>query len=167
MSIDRDTAMQWWKYLDAEAHNLQAAYAGRPGMERRTTTNPLHTADCLKGDAMLCAADVDEMCVSFAITHSWPNDLTGDQVSGIQLRLGCAKLALDYMTSYPGDEKVIAMQSFVPNPDDEPRFIEWFLIPVWRLFGELFIEDKAKQLQTLLAPGELERLWAENPPLTG
>jgi hypothetical protein len=165
--IERQTAIHWWSYLDSVALKLAADYADRPDQDSRTPTNPRHTADCLKGKSMLLAAEADEKCRSFAVIQRWPNDLTGDQVEEIQHRLGCAKCALEYMTTYPEDETVITLQSLIPDHRDEPVFIECLLIPIWRLFGDVILEDKAAQLQQLLPPGELERLWKENPPLEG
>lgn len=166
--IDRATALMWWRHLDSVAHKLVADNAHRDLGERRTPTNPRHTADFLVAEAMLCAADADERCRSFAITRSWPNDLSGDEFSNIQHRLCCAKGTLEYMFVHPDDEKAIALQTNIPDPlKDTARFIEFLLIPVWRLIGDIFLEDQANQLQRLLPPGELERLWATNPALHG
>jgi hypothetical protein len=167
MMVDRVTAILWWRHFDLVAHKLEFDSTTRPGLERRTPANPRHTADILKGEAMLCASDVDKLCVTFAETRTWPNDLSGELLADIQHRLGCAKMALEFMVTRAEHETAIALHYYAPDPLDAPRYIEFLLIPVWRLLSDIYLDEQARQLMALLSPEQLDHLIATNPPLQG
>jgi hypothetical protein len=166
--IERDVAMTWWNYFDVVAHVLELAHAADGG-QHRLPTNPRHTADCLRGGAMLCAAVLDEYCRGFAATRRWPDEFGQDELYYLQHRLCLAKSALDYMTTqeYSSDWNVHVLRTTTPDPRDESNFIEFLLVGVWDVMSEGYLDGVTKELQSLLAPGELERLEAENPPLSG
>ena len=166
MPIDRATALTWWQYLDRVAHELENDNAHRPNLQSRYPTNPRHTAECIKGEAMLCSEDVDRHCRAFSHTRIWPDDLPAEQLGTVQHRLCCAKMVLEYMTTFRGGNADF-LQSHIPDPEDQTCLLDWLLIFVWRALGDIYLEDQAKQLQALLTPGELQRLWEENPPLKG
>ena len=180
MPMSRDAAMKWWKHLDFIAHKLQADYVNRAGLHR-VTANPRHTADILKGEAMLIAPEVDEICRVFSRTRCWPADLTGEQLYDIQHRLCCAKLALDFMTTYPDHETAIALQAVADEAPADPeaapssygdgelvsRFLEWLLIPTWSVLSDNYFHGHAEELKALLSPEQLKDFLETDPTLQG
>jgi hypothetical protein len=166
--VDRETALMWWRYFDVVAHALEIAHAAEGG-QHRLPTNPRHTADCLKGGAMLCAPALNEYCRTFAVIRRWPDEFEKDELYYLQHRLCLAKTALDYITTqeYSNDWNVRVLQTTAPDPRNESTFIEFLLVGVWDVMSEGYLDGVTKELQSLLAPGELERLEAENSPLLG
>lgn len=124
---------RWDDFLGAKSYELDALHIA--------VTGEAHVASpemvvFLEMNDRIVKDKVEQAAKEFALSESWPQWLTGDQIINLTHRVRVGRALLQ---SILGRQLPNAQLLRMPRSNDRAKFIRWLLIEAWDMVGAAYL----------------------------